>query len=211
MSKFKVEKLIFPNLAANLFTVFDDEGFYTNQKCFIITSEDYNLKFLSCLLSSKLLNFIFKFLGTPLQGNYYDLNKKFVEMLPIYPTTLEQQQPFIENANQMLKINNQLKHEFNSFKDWLKHTFGIETLSQKLNRYNELSFEEFLNEVKKKKVNIKSRENYQTLKEEFENSIVVINPLLQKIEDTDKDIDMMVYDLYGLNTDEIEIIEKELR
>ncbi len=51
-------------------------------------------------------------------------------------------------------------------------TFNIVKFSQKLEKYYELSFDDFLNEVKKKKVNVKSRKNYQTLKEEFEKSIL---------------------------------------
>ena len=64
--------------------------------------------------------------------------------------------------------------------------------------------------LKKKKVDVKSRENYQTLKEEFENSIKVVTPLLQQIKDTNNEIDMMVYDLYGLTNEEIKIIENSL-
>ena len=55
----------------------------------------------------------------------------------------------------ILKLNNNLQKETNSFKEWLIHTFNIEKLSQKLEKYYELSFDEFLNEVKKKKVNVK--------------------------------------------------------
>jgi len=51
-------------------------------------------------------------------------------------------------------------------------TFNIVKFSQKLEKYYELSFDDFLNEVKKKKVNVTSRKNYQTLKEEFEKSIL---------------------------------------
>ena len=87
------------------------------------------------------------------------------------------------------------------------HTFNFEKLSQKMEKYYKLSFDDFLNEVKKKKVNVKSRDNYQTLKEEFEKSIKVINPLLQQIKVTDNEIDQMVYDLYGLTDEEIKIVE----
>ncbi len=58
-----------------------------------------------------------------------------------------------------------------------------------MDKYYKLSLDDFLNEVKKKKVNVKSRENYQTLKEEFEKSITIINPLLQQIKETDNEID----------------------
>jgi effector-binding domain-containing protein len=90
------------------------------------------------------------------------------------------------------------------------HTFSIEKLSKKLEKYYELSLEIFLDEVRKKKVDVKSRKNYQTFKNEYEESLAVIKPLLQQIKETDAEIDRMVYELYGLTEDEIQIIENSL-
>ncbi len=170
---------------------------------------------MTSLLSSKTLNFIFKLYANPLartsskssENPRYKFNKNAIGQLPIYPASPEEQKSLIDKTNDMLKLNKHLHNETNSFRDWLMHTFNIEKLSQKLEKYYKLSFDDFLNEVKKKKVNVKSRENYQTLKEEFEKSITIINPLIQKIEETDKEIDQRVYDLYGLTEDEIKIIE----
>lgn len=211
LSRFEGEKLIYPNLASRLFAVFDENGFCTNQKCFIITSQDYDLRFLSCLLSSKTLNFIFKFLGTPLQGKYYDLNKKFIQELPICYTTSENQQFLIKKADQILKLNRQLQDEVNGFNRWLQKEFGIEKLSQKLEAYYKLSEDEFIAEMRKKKVDTKSRKNREYLEREFNESLKIINPLLQKIKETDDEIDRMVYDLYGLTDEEIQIIEESLK
>lgn len=59
-------------------------------------------------------------------------------------------------------------------------------------------------------MDIKSRNNYQTLKEELEKSINVINPMLQKIKETTNEIDQMVYEFYGFTDEEIKIIEESL-
>lgn len=53
-------------------------------------------------------------------------------------------------------------------------------------------------------------ENYQTLKNEFEESQAVIQPLLREIQETEDMIDQMVYELYGLTEEEITIIEENL-
>ena len=53
-----------------------------------------------------------------------------------------------------------------------------------------------MDEVQKKKVDVKSSNNYQTLKKEFEKSLNKINPLLQQIEETNAEIDKIVYELY---------------
>ena len=171
---------------------------------------EVNLKFLSTLLSSNVINFIFKFLGTPLQGNYFDLNKKYVEQLPIIMVDDDKQKPFIEKTDIILQLNKDLKDELNGFKEWLKRETKIEKFSQKLDKYYQLSFDEFLIELNKKKVDTKLRKTQELLKNEFEESITVINPLLQKIKETDDEIDQMVYGLYGLTPGEINIIEGSL-
>jgi hypothetical protein len=210
LNLFKNPKLLYPGISSKLFAVYDDQGYYTNDKCYLIISEFIDLKYLSALISSKTLNFFFKFLGTPLQGNSYMLSKIFVEKLPIYPATPKEQQPFIIKADQMLQLNRQLQDEVEGFHNWLKNTFKIEKLSQKLEKYYELTFNEFLDEVKKKKIDVRSRENQELLREEYQKSLDIINPLINGIEQTDKEIDVLVYELYGLTDEEIKIIEDSL-
>jgi len=82
-----------------------------------------------------------------------------------------------------------------------------------LNRFYELSLEDFLRELKRIKVNYELNEDDLTKK--FENVLSIINPLVIEIEKLDRKIDLMVYELYGLEESEIkiieEIIEKTLR
>lgn len=64
---------------------------------------------------------------------------------------------------------------------------------------------------RKKKVDVKSRKNQELLKNEYCESLAIIKPLLQEIEETDNEIDQMVYETCGLNDAEIIIIEKSLK
>jgi hypothetical protein len=211
-AEFEKDKLIYPNLAPKLFAVFDENGFYTNQKCFIIRSKTTNLKYLGILLSSKTLNFIFKFLGSTLEGKRFDLNKNFIEELPIYLISENDQKPFVNKSDTIIRLNKELNDELNGFKGWLqREPYNIEKFSKKLDKYYELSFEDFLSELNKKKVDTKQRKVQELLKTEFEESVSVINPLLQQIKEIDSEIDRMVYDLYGLTPEEIKIIEDSLK
>jgi len=54
------------------------------------------------------------------------------------------------------------------------------------------------------------RNNREYLEKGFNDSIRIINPLLQQIKETDNEIDKRVYDLYGLTDEEIKIIEESL-
>ena len=210
--EFDCPKLIYPAISTSLFAVFDQNKFFTNDKCYIITSKNLDLKYIGTLMSSKTLNFIFKFLGAPLQGNSYNLNKIFVEQLPIYLATPEQQKLFIEQADKMLQLNKNLIDEINGFKGWLqRNPYNIDKFSKKLDKYYKLSLDSFLTELNKKKVDTKQRGTQELLKSEFEASINKINPLLLEIQKTDNEIDQMVYELYGLTDDEIRIVEESLR
>ena len=46
------------------------------------------------------------------------------------------------------------------------------------------------------------------LRQEFEDSMATLGPLLAQIEETDRLIDEIVYKLYGLNDEEIGIVEQ---
>jgi type I restriction-modification system DNA methylase subunit len=170
-------------------------------------SKQYNLNYILAFINSKLLNFYFKImLG-------YELNvyPESIEQLPIYPANQEQQKSFIENTDKMLQLNKELNDELNGFKGWLQHEpFNIDKFSKKLDKYHELSFDEFLLELNKNKVDTKQRKTQELLKNEFEESVNKINPLLQQIKETDNNIDKMVYDLYDLTPEEIKIIEDSL-
>ena len=140
-----------------LFAVYDSGKYYTLDTCYFFTSENLNLKFLGSLLSSKTLHFAFKFLGTPLRGNYYKLSKVFIENLSIYSPSQIEEQNIIIKADKMLEYNYNLKKEVDGFKHWIQKEFGVEKLSLKLEKYYELSDDEFFDELRKKKVNTKSR------------------------------------------------------
>ncbi len=107
---FEKPKLIYPNMASSLFTVFDDNRYYTNQKCYIVTSDTVDLRYIHSLISSKVLNFIFKLLGSPLGTGGYDISKIFVEQLPIvFNDELEER--IVELTDKSIELNNSLNDE----------------------------------------------------------------------------------------------------
>lgn len=130
--------------------------------------------------------------------------------MPIKIISHSDQEKFINEVNEILKNNNELLLEVNSFKNWLMDVYNIEKLSQKLENYYRLYPKELLEELKKKKVNIKSRKEYIPLIEGRNDSLKIISPLLKQIKETDNKIDQMVYDMYGLTNEEIHIIENNI-
>jgi len=121
-------------------------------------------------------------------------------------------------AKQMIVLNKSKNEEIRNFLEWLEREIGtkIETLTNrtKLKQYYDFDFDELLGILKKNKkkisITLSNREFQDNLKKEFEKSKVVLSPLRNKIEATDKLIGQIVYKLYGLTDEEIKIVESSL-
>ena len=97
---FQKEKIIYPNMTSVLPFHYDNEGFFGNDKSFIITGE--SLKYLAAFLNSRVFLFAFKEKFPELMGNTYELRKVFFEKLPILKIPETEQQPFIELVDKIL-------------------------------------------------------------------------------------------------------------
>jgi type II restriction/modification system DNA methylase subunit YeeA len=119
-------------------------------------------------------------------------------------------------AEQMIEMNKEKQREIKSFLEWLEREIGakIDEFSGKttIKEYykEENNIDKLIEVLKKNKSKLgldPGRREYQDrLKEEYDKSIAKLNPLLQKIKDTDDLIDQIVYKLYGLTEEEIGIV-----
>ena len=109
---FEKPKLIYPDISQGLFAVFDDNGYFINDRCFMITHNKENvdyLKALSCILSSDLLNFIFKISGALLGSSGFKLAKVHMKNLPICDLSDKNIRTLSEINDKIQKIINELK------------------------------------------------------------------------------------------------------
>lgn len=79
--------------------------------------------------------------------------------------------------------------------------------SKKLQNWQSLSFHQFIKELDKQKINLSLPEQAEWM-EYFESEKAKANAIQQVIDKTDKEIDEMVYELYGLTEEEIKIVEE---
>jgi uncharacterized protein YaaN involved in tellurite resistance len=118
-------------------------------------------------------------------------------------------------AEKMLEMNKQKQQEIKGFLGWLESEVGtkIDDLSPKtkIQRYYDSDFDDFYAVLKKNKnrlsINPSSREKSELLKDEFQKSADKLEPLREKIKQTDRLIDRVVYKLYGLTEEEIRIVD----
>jgi hypothetical protein len=209
-------KIIYPRINNRGNFYFDEKGevFLLDNNFFISTDS----KALLALLNSKLVYFYLKNVCTTLQGGFYDFRRDKITTIPVNNNfnTIEQEISIL--ADNLIDFTEQShKNEIN-FISLLKSKFGINTISKKLQNWHESKFGEFLKELEKtRKKSAKENEieySKLTLSEEaewmqyFNEQKQKADELKTNIDKTEREIDQMVYELYGLTADEIKIVEE---
>ena len=118
-------------------------------------------------------------------------------------------------AEQMIEMNKAKGEEIDGFLRWLEREIGaeIDTLRNKtkIQDYFKLSFEELLEILRRNRQTItvdpSSRDFQESLEREFTRSRDELDPLRSRIQGTDELIDQVVYQLYGLTDEEIDIVK----
>ncbi|MDR3246120.1 MAG: Eco57I restriction-modification methylase domain-containing protein [Prevotellaceae bacterium] len=80
---FSKQKIVYPNMTKYMPFFLDKNGFYTNQKCFIITGS--NLAYLTAFFNSKVFKICYRDNFPELQGGTRELSKVFFEDIKIPP------------------------------------------------------------------------------------------------------------------------------
>ena len=106
----------------------------------------------------------------------------------------------------MLTKNKELQEIQKKFTTLLVSEFKIEKLTEKLEDWYLLDWSEFAGELKKKKITLSAKDEEKWL-DRFERLRKEALAIKGVIDSTDKEIDQMVYELYGLTKDEIGIVE----
>ncbi len=175
-------------------------------------------KSLLLILSSSIIAYYFRKSSDRQDLIFPEIKIHELSSLPIkIPLVLT---PFNSVANNMLLFNKQLQEKKNKFLNRLKDNLATTAttrehvplenvpikISKKLETFYNYDFKTFITELKKQKVTLSL-----TRQDEWEEYFTAykndINQLQDEINTTDKEIDRMVYELYGLSEEEIEIVE----
>lgn len=168
-----------------------------------------NLRYLLCILNSAVIGFYHqKNSPKAAKGLFPKILVDDIRKLPIPFIDTDSQQPFIDLADIMLGKNSELQELSAKFCDMLKAEFGIDKMSLKLQRWFEISWQDFLNELKKLKIELRGVQKDDWF-DRFNRMGAQASELMHIIDATDKEIDCMVYELYGLNEEEIKIVKGE--
>lgn len=148
-----------------------------------------------------------------------------IKSLPIKEIEFSHQKLIGKSVDTVTQNIEYFENNNSRFQNYFQQTLGLEKLSRKLQNWHELTFAEFIKELNKAiKTENRNRKkeavngDYQeiptlTKKDEFEwmelfeEKKKEILELKSQIHHTEKEIDQMVYELYGLSEEEIKIVE----
>ena len=200
------EKILLRQTGSYPICMIDTESYYTldtvhNGK---IINDAFDIHYLLTLLNSKLLKYIYTSSVNETGKVFAQVKIIYIDPLPIKNISSDEQQPFITLANKMLSLNSDLQKKTSNFLKVAKESFNIEKPSTKLETFYDLTFEEFIKELKQK-ITPKIKLEWLEL---FEEQKTALQKLKEEIAATDRQINSLVYKLYGLTEEEIATVEK---
>jgi hypothetical protein len=173
----------------------------------ILINENFSLKYLLALLNSKLIRFLYESSINESGKIFAQVKIIYVDPLPIKNISLAEQQPFIDFADKMLSLNANLQAKRQRFLKRLADNLDYILTRGHAPVLETMEFKQFLAELGKQKITL-SLKQQDEWEEYFTEYQLECRTFVSQIEATDKDIDRMVYELYGLTEEEVKIIEK---
>lgn len=207
---FSKRKLFIRRTDDNIMAVYDDTGMIgLNSIHCIQVREDTNsldLKYLLALINSKLLDWFFKhqnfhMVGKPLA----EIKVVYVERLPIIIDN--NQKSYIEEVDKLQELNMGMFNKVNSFTEFLTKIYQPVKISSKLTGFYLIEFNDFISELRKQKVILKEKQKYELMElyNSIKKEILLLNNEINRIE---SNLDKMVYELYNLTEEEMNLINK---
>lgn len=206
---FNQQKIVFPGeCQRNKFGIDILKTGYSGARVFSITvNEKITIEILTGILNSGVVEFYLHSVSALKQGGYYSYSSTVIDRIPI-PNTIDEIRAKIisEKVQIIFSLNENWSKIVNTFLSRIQSNFTIDKPSNKLKEFYNYDFKTFLSELKKKKVTLtlKQQDEWEHYFNEYKTEI---NKLQHQINQTDKEIDQLVYKLYGLTPEEIKIVE----
>jgi hypothetical protein len=171
-----------------------------------IVNNCLDIRYLLAILNSTFLTYVVRQNMITNAQAFPQILMTDIQSLKIPFIEKEHQQPFIALADKMLTLNVDLQTKRQRFLKRLSDNFSTVKITGTLERFDELEFKQILAELQKQKITL-SLKQQDEWEEYFNDYKTECTNSANQISATDKEIDRMIYALYGLTDKEIEIIE----
>jgi len=203
--EFVKPKIIYPNMTSVFPFMYDESGLLSNDKSFILTAlnDSVSLMFLTAVFNSSLAKLWIWYNCPELQGGTREIRKVYFEHFPVPQASKEQSDELAQLAANRTRAPGELQRLNAKFQRSVQRRFSIVADAP----LSDISYAEFVAGLRKKKVKL-SLSDEAEWEDYFLQEQKKALELKATIESTDREIDRMVYQLYGLTADEIQIVEQ---
>jgi type I restriction-modification system DNA methylase subunit len=207
---FSQERILVREITADkLFCMYITEELYNNPSLInIIDARNIlSLKYSLAILNSKLIGWLHNKISPKAnKGLFPKILINDVRNIPLIEIDKNAQKIFISKSDLMLQLNKDLQEQTRKFLSLLQSDFKLEKPSKKIEEFYTLTWSEFEKELSKNKITLLgvSKDDWFDRFDRFKKLAL---ELKTQIDQTDKEIDLMVYELYGLTQEEIQIVE----
>ena len=205
---FEAKKIVIRKTGDSLICCLDEANFYFDTLVHGIYEKqnDYNLEFLEAILNSKPATKLYRLLHD-IQGKVFaKISLDNLSSFPIPDCTLDVRYLLEEKVKVLSRLYTALQDVSIKFQRSVERNFEFENLSKKLQNWYQLSYSEFLKELSKRnnKISLSQEAEWEDYFLQEKDKALALKA---KIDSTDREIDQMVYEMYGLKEDEIKIVE----
>ena len=191
-----------------IFATYDEDNYVIFPNANLVNSrnENIDIRFFLAIVNSTLISYFYNLFYGESNTN---LTKLAFENIPIVDIEKIDKTAMVFNVDTIIDLTKQLQILRLNFLNELE----LEKIPKKLQSFEELEFEDFVKEYKKaKKIKFVDKLEERNFKNDwkalFENDKKEVLELQSQINKTDKEIDKMVYELYKLTDEEIQIVEE---
>ena len=206
---FEEPKILIRQTANRIMAAYDEEQWYCLKSGLIVQlSADSKLsyRYLLAILNSKLMDFLYQDLVNEGERVFPEVKPVQLFKLPIAVANKEKQTSIGKSVESIMNLNNDLIKLTNSFIELLQSRFPQINVNKALETWYAMDWKAFDSELKKQKHQLLPKEQIEW-SHYFEQERQKVQTIIKKIGDTDKEIDKLVYQLYGLTQAEIRIVE----
>ncbi|EIJ65604.1 hypothetical protein BD31_I1566 [Candidatus Nitrosopumilus salaria BD31] len=169
----------------------------------------FNERWLLGILNSKVTDFFLSSICPSIRGGYFDYRSQYVSTIPI-PNSPLYRKELTKLEISIINDHEKLFSEKQKLLNRVKEFFNIDKISENLENFQKLTFQEFIKEVSKKSRKKPSLKELDEWDDYFNGKKSIVLKLKNKIEKYDKQVDEIVFKMYELTDEDIKIIENEL-